>query len=445
MRSRTVAHLLLPGALLLLGLPQAAADEAIAGPRVTTAGEQFVDASGGKVVLIGPNVVMKGPPWIPSVACSGNGHDGECFNCTHFDDTSCQTFTPADITHIRSFGYNFVRLGVIWAGGQPTPDPKLAADFEKRLHAFLDLSDEHGINVLLDIHQDAVGTAVCGEGVPQWFSKLATPDEIGKPLKPSGTFTQKDGSCGANDTKTWAEYAGDADYNIKNRCCRVLNSGASWGALGGSSQAQDTMEYLLSTRGRPHYARYAGLLAAAVKGHPSVVGIELMNEPPTINRRGLFTLWEECYRAIRAVYPTLAVGIMDPSQAALGLGDLELTLATIEWLKEATHLFYAFHWYGFPTPVGAAVENAQNFGRRHKMPALLTEFGGYGGSYGCDTQGNASVAGVGSAYWHYNDYCFPKHCPENGTADGHCPLEGPRWGACITGWGSGNESFRCHH
>ena len=49
-----------------------------------------------------------------------------------------------------------------------------------------------------------------------------------------------------------------------------------------------------------------------------------MNEPPTIDRKGLFTLWEECYHAIRAVYPTLAVGIMDPSQAALGLGDLEL-------------------------------------------------------------------------------------------------------------------------
>jgi len=105
--------------------------------------------------------------------------------------------------------------------------------------------------------------------VPQWFSALATPDEIGKPLKPSDLFKQKDGSCGANDTKTWGDYAGDPDYNIKNRCCRVLNQ-ASWGALGESTQAQDTMKYLLSTKGRPHYSRYTALLAAVAKGHPSV-------------------------------------------------------------------------------------------------------------------------------------------------------------------------------
>jgi hypothetical protein len=430
-------------AMILMGNAGAAA-AAVVGPRIITSGEQFVDAtSGAKIVLIGPNVVMKGPPWIPSVACSGPS--GACFNCSHFKDTSCKSFTSADIAHIKSLSYNFIRLGVVWAGGQPTSEPKLGADFEKRLHAFLNLCDEHDISVLLDIHQDAVGTAVCGDGIPQWFSKLATPDEIGRPLRGIDTL-QKDGSCGTNDTESWAKFAGDPDYNIKNRCCRVLNAGNDWGAMSGSQQAQATMAYLLSARGRPHYARYTALLAAAAKSHPSVVGLELMNEPPTINRMGLFTLWEQCYRAIRAVYPLLAVGVMDPSQAALGLGDLDLTPATIKWLKEASHLFYAFHWYGTPKPVGSAVRNAQRFGRRHSMPCLLTEFGGYGGSYGCNTQGNASAAGVGSAYWHYDDYCWPKHCPGNGTADGHCPLEqGPRWGACITGWGSGNESFHCHH
>ena len=67
----------------------------------------------------------------------------------------------------------------------------------------------------------------------------------------------------------------------------------------------------------------------------------------------------------------------------------------------------------------------------------------YGGSYGCDTQNAAAAAGVGSAYWHYSDYCWPKHCPD-GSPDGYCPLpEGDRWGACTTGWGSGNNSFAC--
>ena len=40
----------------------------------------------------------------------------------------------------------------------------------RRLQAILTLCHDNGIAVLLDVHQDAVGTAVCGEGVPQWYS-----------------------------------------------------------------------------------------------------------------------------------------------------------------------------------------------------------------------------------------------------------------------------------
>ena len=56
----------------------------------------------------------------------------------------------------------------MWAGAQPTPDPVLDPDWLQRLWAILTLCEKHGIAVLLDVHQDAVGTATCGEGVPQW-------------------------------------------------------------------------------------------------------------------------------------------------------------------------------------------------------------------------------------------------------------------------------------
>ena len=176
-----------------------------------------------------------------------------------------------------------------------------------------------------------------------------------------------------------------------------------------------------------------------MKGKPAVVGIELMNEPPSVNRAGLFTLWEQCYDSIRASIladDTLAVGVMDPGQVSLGLGDLDLTKKTIAWLKTAKNLFYAFHWYGEPAPVATAVRNAVHFGKRHSMPALLTEYGGYGSGAkgGCTVQSAATAQEVGSGYWHYNDYCWPKHCP-GGMKDGYCPLNltEPRWGACITG------------
>ena len=148
------------------------------------------------VLLIGANVVMKGPPWIPSTTGTGIC---ETSNSTDAN-TSCSTFNADDAKHLLSEGYNLIRLGVIWAGGQPDGgNTPLDADFVQRLHNILDLAHEHGIAVVLDVHQDAVGTAVCGEGVPQWFSKLATPRRIGKPLFP--ITKQPDGSCGLVDVR----------------------------------------------------------------------------------------------------------------------------------------------------------------------------------------------------------------------------------------------------
>ena len=189
-----------------------------------------------------------------------------------------------------------------------------------------------------------------------------------------------------------------------------------------------------------------GLLAAAVDAHPAAIAIELMNEPPSVERWAMYATWEACYDAIRAASPDLAVAVMDTGEAALRIGDLAINAKQVTWLKGGgTHLFYAFHWYGTPANVADAVANAQRIGAAWNMPVLLTEFGGYGGpSYGCHTQRTAAAAGLGSSYWHYDDYCWPKHCAD-GNPDGHCPLPaGERWGACITGWGSGNSSFKCN-
>ena len=89
-----------------------------------------------------------------------------------FTNYTCTTFSKADALHFQAKGWNFVRLGVVWAGGQPTPEPQLDPEFERRLGNFLDLCHEHGIHVLLDVHEDSVGTATCGEGVPPWLSEL---------------------------------------------------------------------------------------------------------------------------------------------------------------------------------------------------------------------------------------------------------------------------------
>jgi len=111
-------------------------------------------------------------------------------------------------------------------------------------------------------------------------------------------------------------------------------------------------------------------------------------------------------------------------------------------LTACPNTLYLLPRYGSPKTQAEAVKNALHFSQSYKMATLLTEYGGYGGAgYGCKTQAAASSQGVGSSYWHYSDYCWPKHCAA-GTPDGFCPFpDGPSWGACITGWGSANSSF----
>ena len=194
--ARHLALILCRDALFAAG---ASSDSGLAAPpdvqprALLSQGRHFVDPATGKPVqLRGGDVVMKGSPWIPLTTTIEQPQDAPVQGVSmglHCDDRwfsnyTCTTFSAEDAKHFKSKGWNFVRLGVVWAGGQPTPEPRLDADFETRLHAFLDLCHEHGIHVLLDVHEDSVGAATCGEGVPQWFSALATPGQIGKPLSP---------------------------------------------------------------------------------------------------------------------------------------------------------------------------------------------------------------------------------------------------------------------
>jgi hypothetical protein len=48
--------------------------------------------------------------------------------------------------------------------------------------------EANGINVILDNHGDMVGSAGCGNGVPMWFQKAASPELIGKPLETGFPF-----------------------------------------------------------------------------------------------------------------------------------------------------------------------------------------------------------------------------------------------------------------
>jgi hypothetical protein len=411
-------------------------------------------SSGAPVVLVGPNVVVKGPPYIPTVdagapmcadvvnaACSAAG------TCS-----SCTTFGPADVANLKARGWNALRLGVVWAGAQPEAGDALDPAFLTRLDAFLNLTDAAGIAVILDNHGDMTGSLNCGNGAPAWVQKAADPagTMVGRPLTtgfpysavPGLNVTQLGGYavCGDNAT-AWAAHAGDPLYNLLSPCCAAMNS-HNPGALGFTTLAQATMDYVLTPGpGRDAFVLYWKLLAQAAAGHPSAVAAELMNEPMTIKRGLAFDTWRAAGEAISAVVPDMSVSVADtgegvvlPPWAVPLAGDALISNATLAWMRESPNVFLAWHWYGSPANVTEAVEDALALGALWGVPALLTEFGD------CGAWNAAAAAGMGHLYWLYSSYCT------TGPAFGNRAVPADTFGACILGWGGeagGDPGFNC--
>ena len=65
------------------------------------------------IVMAGPNVVVKGPPYIPSVQGDTICQDVVNAECTSLGTCiTCMTFNMADVNHIKSLGWNTIRLGL---------------------------------------------------------------------------------------------------------------------------------------------------------------------------------------------------------------------------------------------------------------------------------------------------------------------------------------------
>ena len=93
-------------ALLLLTL--SATDAWLARNAVVRSGRFVNGNTGDWESMRGTNVVMKGPPWIPSVhgvgRCGDEKHHG----------VGCSTFTDADAEYFKAQNKSVIRLGVLW-------------------------------------------------------------------------------------------------------------------------------------------------------------------------------------------------------------------------------------------------------------------------------------------------------------------------------------------
>jgi len=124
-----------------------------------------VDEDGRVRIYHGQNAVYKIAPWLPS--SSG------------FDTTS--TLSRIDARNLMQWGFNVVRLGVMWPGVEAGAQGDYAEEYLDEVETIVRQLGEHQISVVLDLHQDLFSRDFCGEGVADYVvttCKKYLPDDL---------------------------------------------------------------------------------------------------------------------------------------------------------------------------------------------------------------------------------------------------------------------------
>lgn len=110
---------------------------------------QIVDEYRRTRFFHGTNVVMKEPPWyrpfewVPGVS----------------------SFGEQDVKNLHDLGLNVVRLGHSWAGAEPMRG-QYNQTFLDIMKKQTKMAGDHGLYVLVDVHQDRLARQFCGHGAP---------------------------------------------------------------------------------------------------------------------------------------------------------------------------------------------------------------------------------------------------------------------------------------
>lgn len=110
------------------------------------------DVHGRSTLFHGVNVVYKIDPYIPSQ--------------TDFDPQL--SLNDKDIDDLVKWGFNLVRLGVMWEAVERAPG---VYDYEylKKINDLINKLGAKGIYTLVDAHQDVFARTFCGEGMPTFY------------------------------------------------------------------------------------------------------------------------------------------------------------------------------------------------------------------------------------------------------------------------------------
>ncbi|KHN94741.1 Glycoside hydrolase, superfamily [Metarhizium album ARSEF 1941] len=341
--------------LLAGGLAQDAAGwyEAHPGmPRIRQVNQtthQIVDEYGRARFFHGTNVVMKDAPWYrPAEWVPG-----------------VPSFGEQDVRNMHDLGLNVVRLGHSWAGAEPARG-QYNRTFLDVMARQTKLAEDHGIYVLVDLHQDVLARQLCGHGVPDWFVKkdwVSGWKRYPFPLKLRPFPVDRDGFPSP------ASLCNSVDWALSYTSVAVADAfGRLYSNHDGLGDA---------------FAAYWKQLALVYADAPNVVGFNLMNEPwvgdhwadPTLllpgfgDRKNLEGLWNRATREIRAVDKHTLIWFEGATLDILsGFNNVPL--------GDGSKAVHSYHYYKPPQlgSIHATLKNRRKDNERLRTAGVLTEF-----------------------------------------------------------------------
>ena len=115
----------------------------------------FVDEVGRVRIFHGLNAVYKTPPYHPITS--------------EFDPL--YSLSDQDVKNFVDWGFNIIRLGVLWAGVEPNHN-QVNLTYIDVTKSIVDKLGRNNIYTMIDAHQDVWSRSLCGEGAPDWTVQL---------------------------------------------------------------------------------------------------------------------------------------------------------------------------------------------------------------------------------------------------------------------------------